>query len=184
MEIREYFPNKDFILKNSCKQFRTMIALCSDKRNTESVTTKMHITLRTQVEQDHHSVYKGFNESLFLQLSPPLLPFELICFDGCETGDRVVLKVGFPLQTWESLIVSHGSSPTDYYFVDEGVKLPRPLKKWHHRHGIEANDSGGSIITDEITFSTGLTMLDIIVYPLMYSIFAYRKGVYRRVFKH
>lgn len=144
----------------------------------------MNILLRTQVQQDHHSVYKGFNESLFLQLSPPLLPFELNCFEGCETGDRVILKVGLPLQVWESLIVSHGSSSNEYYFVDEGVKLPFPLRKWHHRHGIEAIDSGGTIISDEITFSTGFKLIDLLAYPLLYSIFAYRKAVYRRVFKH
>src|SRR5690606_10239216 len=132
---------------------------------------------RTHVEQDHHSVYKGFNESLFLQLSPPLLPFELIRFDGCETGVRVILKVGLPVQIWESLIVSHGSSASDYYFIDEGVKLPFPLKSWHHRHGIEADDNGGTVISDEITFSTGLKLLDFIAYPLLYSIFAYRKAV-------
>lgn len=143
----------------------------------------MNITLRTHVGQDHHTVYQGFNESLFLQLSPPILPFKLLRFDGCETGDRVILKVGLPLQTWESLIVSHGSSETDYYFIDEGVRLPFPLKKWHHRHGIAATESGGTIISDEITFGTGLKVLDLIAYPLLYSIFAYRKAIYRKVFK-
>ncbi len=143
----------------------------------------MNITLRTQVQQDHHTVYKGFNESLFLKLSPPLVPFELIRFDGCETNDRVILKVGLPLQIWESLIVSHGSSSSEYYFMDEGIKLPFPLKKWHHRHGIESAKSGGTIISDEITYSTGFKILDLLAYPLLYSIFAYRKGVYRKVFK-
>lgn len=144
----------------------------------------MNITLRTHVEQDHHTVYKGFNESLFLQLSPPLVPFELIRFDGCETGDRVILKVGLPMQIWESLIVSHGSSSAEYFFIDEGEKLPSLLKKWHHRHGIEAAEDGGTIISDEISFSTGWKILDLLAYPLLYSIFAYRKGVYRKVFKH
>ena len=143
----------------------------------------VRIRIKTGVAAGIEDVKKGFNSSLFLKLTPPFPPVELKEFGGCETGDKVALELDFLLfkQQWVSDIIDDGENKLRWFFVDQGVKLPFFLKKWEHRHVVH-QDSKGSVIVDDIKFSTGSLLTDLAFYPLLYLQFLYRKPIYRRVF--
>ncbi len=143
----------------------------------------LRITIATEVAQPPEEVLAGFDSDLFLALKPPLMPLELLRFDGCTTGDRVKLSLGpsFIKQEWHAMVVAHGSSHKGYFFVDIGEKLPSPLKKWRHGHRLDSTNTGTKI-TDDIRFTTGYRLLDYLMYPSLYFTFWIRKGVYKRIF--
>lgn len=142
----------------------------------------MRIKIETLVNCNYKDVSKKFNRDLFIALKPPLVQLELKVFDGCETGDKVEMELGIlgMKQEWKSLITEHGLSDKESFFVDEGVVLPPPLKEWKHHHILEnVNDTKTKII-DDIQFSTGFKLLDIIIYPVLYVQFWYRKPIYKQ----
>jgi len=144
----------------------------------------MNIGIKTVVGSPVGWVKEGFNEKLFLSLNPPFPPVRVLRFDGCKKGDRVVLELNFLVfrQTWESLIIADESTPNEFSFIDEGVTLPFFLSRWKHHHIVLAESNGGSCVIDDISFSTGWLVSDVLIYPLLYLQFLYRKPIYRRVF--
>lgn len=144
----------------------------------------MQLTIRTQVKASLDQVERGFTQDLFLSLNPPFPPVKLLNFDGCKTGDKVVLELNFILfkQQWVSDITEDFRDESSWYFVDVGTKLPFFLKKWQHHHGVKKTDAG-SMIIDDITFSTGTILSDLLMYPFLYGQFLYRKPIYKKKFR-
>jgi len=140
----------------------------------------MRIKISTQVNQSPKQVLAGFDLDLFNALKPPLMPLKVLRFDGCETGDEVHLDVGFGMK-WFAKIVDHGEEDGSYFFVDEGFVLPFPLKSWRHRHGIAKSESG-SMVIDDIEFTSGFVLLDVLLYPFLYTQFFWRKHIYTSCF--
>ncbi len=140
----------------------------------------MEIKISTLVKQEPDEVLKGFDLDLFQALKPPLLPLKVEKFDGCKTGDLVHLNLGFG-QRWNAKIVDHGSTKNGHFFIDEGTKLPFPLREWRHRHGIDAAELG-SKITDHIHYRSPFYFLDLLLFPALYLIFYWRKRIYQRRF--
>ena len=97
----------------------------------------------------------------------------------------IELQAGPKRWHWTSLITDNGALPDGtLYFVDEGQVLPAPLRQWRHRHLIEPAPGGrGSVIVEDIRFSTGRRWLDWLIYPAMWAQFRLRGPVYRRWFK-
>jgi ligand-binding SRPBCC domain-containing protein len=143
----------------------------------------LRFVLTTPVAQDLNQVKEGFNLDLFKALKPPLIGLEVKRFDGCESGDEVHLRVGLGIMMeWVSLIPEHGQSTDEWYFLDIGEKLPPPLKKWRHHHRVLKREDGGSIIVDDISFSSGFLPLDLLMYfPLKFQ-FKLRAPVYKKIF--
>lgn len=141
----------------------------------------MKFEIATQVEQDYRSVWKGFNEDLFMALKPPLIPFKLLRFDGSNIGDEVHISIAG--MRWDAKIIDQQESDSEVYFVDEGLKLPFPLKKWQHKHRMLHNEDGSCTIIDAIEYFTSNTFLDKLIYPAMYQQFAARQPVYKTYFK-
>ncbi len=133
----------------------------------------MRIYLKTKVAQDMQAVFAQFDEHLFLKLNPPGLPVQLVRFDGCEVEDEVHLKFPFGMQ-WVSVITKAGQTDKMCYFVDEGRRLPFPLKKWTHQH-LVVKETKGTAIVDDIFFQTQYKLLDVFIYPFLWLQFAYRK---------
>jgi ligand-binding SRPBCC domain-containing protein len=127
-------------------------------------------------------VFSRFNADLFKALNPPWMPMKLIRFDGCKTGDYVILKPGIPpfSFTWISKITEHGSGKTGFWFTDEGEKLPFFLKQWKHVHFV-ANYGTHCVIIDDISFQFSSPVFKVL-YPLLYLQFSYRKQAYLRFF--
>tara|TARA_R110001592_G_scaffold142306_3_gene364320 strand:+ start:2669 stop:3115 length:447 start_codon:yes stop_codon:yes gene_type:complete len=144
----------------------------------------MRIKISTKVEQDLRNVKDGFNESLFINLSPPYPKVVLNRFDGCDPGDIVALSLDFGIfkQEWVSEIVDQTDSEELFEFVDVGKTLPFFIKKWQHTHVIKRVDSGAMIV-DDIEFSTPFFLLNCIMFPLFYFQFMYRKPIYRKWFR-
>ncbi|MEQ6168509.1 MULTISPECIES: hypothetical protein [unclassified Ekhidna] len=144
----------------------------------------MRIKIATEVQAELEQVKSRFNEDLFLSLNPPFPPVKLAQFGGCKTGDVVELELNFILfkQNWISKIVEDYESEFQWYFIDLGAKLPFFLKSWKHIHDVRKVHEG-SMIVDDITFSTGTILTDMLMYPLLYFQFLYRKPVYKRWFK-
>jgi len=144
----------------------------------------MKIRITTQVDASLETVKEGFTKDLFLSLNPPFPPVRLLQFDGCKTGDKVALELNFILfkQQWISDITDDGQNKKEWFFLDEGTKLPFFLKSWKHRHIVEKKGASSNII-DDITFTTGTLFTDILFYPALLGQFLYRKPIYKRIFK-
>lgn len=144
----------------------------------------MKLTLKTSVRSVPEDVWPRFNRELFLRLAPPFPRIKLLRFDGFRPGDLVEVQLNFLLfkQIWISEIVDQRTKTNEISFVDEGVKLPFFLNCWIHKHRIVRSEIGSEIV-DEIEFSSGKRWLDWILFPAMWLQFAYRKPIYRRVFR-
>jgi len=146
----------------------------------------MNIKITTQVKAEWKRVVSGFTKELFVKLNPPFPPVEVKQFDGCVKGDKVRLELNFLLfkQEWVSDIIESNESENGFSFIDEGVKLPFFLSHWKHQHIIEKREDGGSYIIDDIQYSTGTWLTDILFYPVLYGQFLYRKPIYRKIFSN
>ncbi|MCB0737915.1 MAG: hypothetical protein KDC92_10410 [Bacteroidetes bacterium] len=144
----------------------------------------MNITLRTKVNGHYMKVMQGFDRNLFEALAPPFPKFSVEAFTGSETGDKVDVKFGWPLNShWKSDITSHGQNEQETWFVDEGTEMPFGLKKWHHRHVVKKISETESEIIDDMTFKAGNRLASLLLYvPLLFA-FLPRKGKYKRYFK-
>ncbi len=143
----------------------------------------MHLLLTTEVaaESPQH-VLARFDENLFRTLAPPFPKLRVDRFDGCHTGDTVALSMDWGLfqQPWVSLITDNGANAREAWFVDEGQKLPWPFRYWRHRHLMTQGTPGRTLITEDLTYRTGSTILDWLVRPAIWALLAYRKPIYRR----
>lgn len=144
----------------------------------------MQLKFETKVLAPVAEVVEGFNETLFKALSPPFPPVKLRRFDGSRTGDIVSLELNFILfrQRWTSEITYHEATDSAFVFVDEGRELPFFLKFWKHRHSIVRDDDGHTCIVDDITYRAPYGWLSVLLYPVLFLQFWYRKPIYRRFF--
>jgi ligand-binding SRPBCC domain-containing protein len=85
-------------------------------------------------------------------------------------------------QEWISHIIESNEDESGFSFIDVGVKLPFFLSSWRHHHIIKKREDGGSDIIDDIQYTTGTWLTDVLFYPVLYGQFLYRKPVYRKVF--
>ena len=144
----------------------------------------MELRITTTVAGNYRQILDQFTEPLFLDLAPVFPKFRLVKFEGSMPGNEVEIELslfGFPV-TWASKITERHITVNEAWFTDEGRKLPWPLKKWKHRHLVTRLSENKSRITDQIYFSTGFGLADLLIYPVMYAQFAARKPVYRRWF--
>ncbi len=143
----------------------------------------MKIYLETPVAGNFREVFAQFDKALFVKLTPPFPPVELLRFDGSRVGDQyhIDLKLPFLRQTWQGHITEAGESETECWFVDEGLRLPFFLKSWHHRHTVR-QQGDHCVIIDDITYEAPFAVLSYLLHPTMWLQFAYRKPLYRKVF--
>jgi ligand-binding SRPBCC domain-containing protein len=139
----------------------------------------MNITLKSKVRGELPAVFERFDADLFRYLLPP--GAQLIEFGGSKQGDIVHLKLPIAGE-WVSKITEDGSSYEKSYFIDEGRKLPFPLKEWRHKH-ILHRDGNNTIIEDNMNFSTGNSLLDVLFYPVLFLSFYPRVWQYSQYFK-
>lgn len=144
----------------------------------------MRLTIKTSVNQSAKEVWDGFTKDLFLALSPPFPKVRLLRFDGSTKGDMVGLELDFVFfkQKWISHITENGEDDKEIYFIDQGQELPFFLKQWSHHHRILKQDKG-AIIVDDIKFSTGSILGDLLLWPGMFFQFLYRKPIYKKFFR-
>lgn len=145
------------------------------------------IRLNTVVLGNYQNIFSCFNLSLFEALKPPGVNLQVIRFDGCNKGDEIHLKVGLlGIKTnWISRIISNHQDEKECLFIDEGILLPPPLSKWHHRHIVQKITDKKSRIIDDISYSCrGGSSIETLIWPILWTQFAMRAPVYRRVFSN
>ena len=138
----------------------------------------INITLRSKVSGELTAIFKRFDADLFRYLLPP--GAQLIEFGGSRKGDIVRLKLPIAGE-WISEITENGASADTCYFIDEGRKLPFPLKEWQHKH-ILHRAGNSTIIEDHINYATGNILADMLIYPVLYLSFLPRVWQYERYF--
>ena len=136
----------------------------------------LKILIQTQVHSSIEIAWSKFDQALFEKLKPPFLPMKLLRFDGCRVGDQVHLDLG--LSQWISLITESVDEGNKKWFVDEGIKLPWPLKKWRHRHLLVAQNDI-TLIVDDIEFEASSQLMTYLVFPALYLMFLIRKPIYK-----
>jgi ligand-binding SRPBCC domain-containing protein len=144
----------------------------------------MKINISTRVDKNYLEVKEGFTENLFLKLNPPFPPVRLLRFDGSSKGDIVSLELNFLFfkEKWISEITADHTDENEFFFVDEGVKLPFFLKTWTHKHRIIKKGTG-SLIKDEITYLGKFGLMTLLLFPVLYGQFLYRKPIYKKFFE-
>ena len=138
----------------------------------------INITLRSKVRGELTTIYKHFDADLFRYLLPP--GAQLIEFGGSKQGDIVHIKLPIAGE-WISEITEDGVSTDTCYFIDEGRKLPFPLKAWRHKH-ILHRAGNSTIIEDQINYATGNILADLLIYPVLYLSFLPRVSQYKQYF--
>lgn len=139
----------------------------------------MRIILKTKVKGEFLEVFSAFNRQLFEYLLPP--GAKVIRFDGSLKGN--IVHLSFPLgMEWISEITEEHKSGELCYFIDEGRKVPMGISSWIHKHAVYKSGNN-SIIEDNIQFSTGVKILDLLYYPMLYLAFSPRKSLYKKYFR-
>ena len=143
----------------------------------------MNLKIKIFLPYNPDKIYAHFSRDLFLALAPPLSGIKLIRYDGSTPGSFVELQMGPTLFNikWVSKITDEYVSPEKIWFQDEGKVLPFFLSYWKHKHIIEGKNQKSYIIED-INYKTGTLFTDILLYPLLYLQFAYRKYAYPHYF--
>ncbi len=143
----------------------------------------MKLVLKTKVRGYYIDVMDRFDIDLFKSLKPIGAKMEITQFTGSKTGDIVALVFTSPIRTkWVSKIIEHGQDDAKAYFIDIGTQLPFPLKEWRHKHIVMSLGDESSMIIDDISYSTGKKLIDILIYPFMYLGFYPRKSGYKKYF--
>ena len=139
----------------------------------------------TQVSGNYQSIFERFDVKLFKALKPPGVNLEVVRFDGSKKGNEVHLKIGQLGITldWVSIITEDYAGERECYFIDEGRKLPPPLKYWRHQHIVRRVDNSTSLIIDDISFAChGGILVESAMWPVLYAQFAARGPIYRGFF--
>lgn len=144
----------------------------------------MKIVLKSTVKQAFDTVAEHFDEELFTFLLPPPFVAQLVKYEGSAPGSIVHIRFNFPWRSsWISKITSSRRNDEEFSFVDIGTKLPFGLKTWKHHHIVKKVDETSTAIIDEMEFSTGLGIFDLLAYPVLYLSFYPRKKQYKKYFE-
>ena len=146
----------------------------------------MRFQITTRVQGTPKTVFQHFDQRLFDQLTPPGMKVHLIRFDPPTVGVGGIVHVkltalGIIRQEWYTTFTEYSTSEDLCYFVDQGQKLPPMMKSWQHRHIIRKTATGSEII-DDVTFQGRNPLMSLLLYPIIYLQFRYRKPIYRRYF--
>jgi len=144
----------------------------------------MKFTIKTPVVGHYKEVMSKFDLDLFEFLKPKGAKMQVVQFTGSEKGDTVHIRFTSPIKAdWVSKITDHGHNEEEAFFLDEGCKLPWPLKKWRHRHVVKNAGATKSVIEDQIEYKTSNVILDLLIRPFMYMGFYPRRKQYQTYFK-
>ncbi len=145
----------------------------------------MRLLFESVVQRDSSTIIRGFNRELFSSLKPPGVAMKVLRFDGCAKGDEVHVEINTAglKQIWISHITENSQTEREWSFVDEGHKIPWPLKTWRHHHRVISLDEHSSKIIDDISFECIHSWMNPLMYPVLWSSFAIRESRYKKFFQ-
>ncbi len=141
---------------------------------------KFELTCRVSASMPF--VWKHFTADLLAKLAPPFPIARIIRFDGCQANDQVIIELDFLIYKtrWTSKITSYQFDSQSHVFVDEGVIVPFGIVAWKHEHRIEASGENSTLVIDKIQFQTNNKLLDLLLFPLIWGMIAYRMPLYKK----
>jgi ligand-binding SRPBCC domain-containing protein len=139
-------------------------------------------SISTPIQASLSHVKELFTADLLLRLSPPFPRVSLQRFDGCKKEDNVILEINlvFTKVTWSSLITEDKLTADEWFFIDEGVKMPFGLHYWQHKHRVKKINEESCEIIDEISFDTRNEFLNYLLFPFLWGMVFYRKPFYQK----
>ena len=139
-------------------------------------------SISTSIQAPISYVKELFTANLLLRLSPPFPRVSLQRFDGCKKDDNVILEINlvFTKVTWSSLITEDKLTADEWFFIDEGVKMPFGLNYWQHKHRVKKINENSCEIIDEISFDTRNEFLNYLLFPFLWGMIFYRKPFYQK----
>jgi ligand-binding SRPBCC domain-containing protein len=139
-------------------------------------------SISTPIQASLSHVKELFTADLLLRLSPPFPRVSLQRFDGCKKDDNVILEINlvFTKVTWSSLITEDKLTADEWFFIDEGVKMPFGLNYWQHKHRVKKINEESCEIIDEISFDTRNEFLNYLLFPFLWGMVFYRKPFYQK----
>lgn len=142
------------------------------------------LTQEVLVQAPFDKVKQGFNQDLFTSLTPPFIDVVVRHYQGEKTGDTLSLELGLgPIKMfWEGKIIDHGEGEDFWYFIDEGTKLPFPLKYWHHEHRLEKINDKLTKIIDRVHYQANNVLCLPALSMQLKLMFWQRKKQYREYF--
>lgn len=145
----------------------------------------MRFLIPTLVKGNYKTVFSGFDHGLLLKLTPPGMRLELVSADAPDKpGGRIHIKVkvlGLIRQEWVNEFSRYELRDDECHFVDEGRTMPFPFKRWRHDHRVLKEGDNAKIV-DDVTYSSGLLILDWLLFPVVWFQFRYRRPIYRKHF--
>jgi len=142
--------------------------------------------IQTPISASMREVWAKFDKSLLLKISPPFPKVDIRRFDGCLQGDEVELEINiFSLKIlWTSHITESKETPEEIYFIDEGRIVPFGIQSWKHVHSIISTGKDSCIVEDFVTYRTKFTILDYLLFPMLWGMMLYRKPFYQKYLTH
>ena len=139
-------------------------------------------SISTPIQAPISHVKDLFTADLLLRLSPPFPRVSLQRFDGCKKNDNVILVINllFTKVTWSSLITEDALTTDEWYFIDQGVKMPFGLRYWQHKHRVKKINDVSCEIIDEISFDTRNEFLNYLLFSFLWGMIFYRKPFYKK----
>lgn len=128
-------------------------------------------------------IKKHWNDELLSAVSPPFPLLKVMRFDGNTRGSKIAVELNFLAFKARIVneIVEYHENDQIFTFTDVGAELPPFLKSWKHVHTIEQKGEN-CLITDDVDYETGVSALDLLLYPSFQGMFLYRQPKYKAYF--
>ncbi len=142
--------------------------------------------IQTPISASMQEVWAKFDKALLLKISPPFPKVNIRRFDGCLQGDEVELEIHvFGLKIlWTSHITESSETADKIYFIDEGRIVPFGIHTWKHVHSIISTGKDTCIVEDFVTYQTKFTILDYLLFLMLWGMMLYRKPFYQKYLTH
>ncbi len=148
----------------------------------------MDITVSIPIPYKANQVFNALNKDAFIALtsSAQFPKVKLVEYQGQAPGSKVHLELDFIFyrQPWISLISENQNvnGPGIFWFEDVGTVLPFPFKTWKHLHKVIATTDSSCVINEQVSFATGMKLLDFLLIPVVKKMFTNRKPIYLKYF--
>jgi ligand-binding SRPBCC domain-containing protein len=128
-----------------------------------------------------------FSRPLLEYLSPAFPRIEIKKYEGESLGNKIEIEMNlilFSLPFHVQIVEVEEIKSNQYFFVDEGRKLPPFLKYWRHRHELIRDESRGTRIIDHLWAETNPYFPEWLLRKVLESQFGKRGPLYRKFFEN
>lgn len=137
----------------------------------------------SKVDSAFEKVVLHIGKNLFKEITPAVLNFNIIKFDGISVGDDIKIQMNFGKEfIWHSKVVSSKKNEVELTFIDVGILMLPFMKSWHHEHQFKLVEDGKTIIRDFISFECEPKIFEFLYYGIFYTMFKIRSQTYNSFF--